>query len=124
MAAHNLSTVDLFHQSVVTRVSWTASSQTYTLRISHTNVSSPTILLILNEHASISVNHPHSKTKDTMHVGSTTVYNKNVPLKPTELDTLTCLTYTCKSMLKDPLQVIVCDHHFCRALMVRSIFFL
>lgn len=45
-------------------------------------------------------------------VNNTTVYNKNGPLKPAELDTLTCPA--CKKMLKQPMQVITCGHRFCK----------
>ena len=45
-------------------------------------------------------------------VSNTTVYSKNVPLKPAELDTLTCPA--CKKVLREPVQVIVCGHRFCK----------
>ena len=45
-------------------------------------------------------------------VSNTTVYSKNGPLKPGELDTLTCPA--CKKVLKEPVQVIACGHRFCR----------
>lgn len=45
-------------------------------------------------------------------VSNTTVYNKNSPLKPVELDTLTCPA--CEKVLKEPVQVIACGHRFCK----------
>ena len=45
-------------------------------------------------------------------VSNTTVYSKNVPLKPAELDTLTCPA--CKKVLREPVQVIACGHRFCK----------
>jgi len=46
-------------------------------------------------------------------IRNTTVYSNTGPLKPNELDTLTCPI--CKKILKDPMQVIACGHRFCRA---------
>lgn len=46
-------------------------------------------------------------------ISNTTVYSNTGPLKPNELDTLTCPI--CKKVLKDPMQVIACGHRFCRA---------
>ena len=45
-------------------------------------------------------------------VSNTTVYSKDSPLKPAELDTLTCPA--CKKVLKEPVQVIACGHRFCK----------
>ena len=45
-------------------------------------------------------------------IGKSTVYGKTGPLKPAELDTLTCPA--CKKVLKEPMQVIACGHRFCK----------
>ena len=45
-------------------------------------------------------------------VGTAAVYGSQGPLKPPDLAALTCSK--CKLILRDPKQVIVCGHRYCK----------